>query len=81
MRSYVKKLLPIVSIIIILFVIVYANCCLIVNGDASPQWRNQKQSALVIPQGAYISLQAEGMDTTSLSKAVLSTNETGVWRN
>ncbi|MEA2090518.1 MAG: PQQ-binding-like beta-propeller repeat protein, partial [Thermoproteota archaeon] len=36
---------------------------------------------LLIPQGEYISLQAEGMDTGSLRKAVLSTNETGVWRN
>lgn len=49
--------------------------------DAPPNWRNQKQSALVIPQGGCVSLQAEGIDTVSLSKAVLSTNETGVWRN
>jgi len=54
---------------------------LVFNGDAPPQWRNQKQSALVLPQGGCVSLQAEGMDTVSLSKAVLSTNETGVWRN
>jgi outer membrane protein assembly factor BamB len=49
--------------------------------DAPPQWRGQEQSALLVPQGGCISLQAEGMDTGSLWKAVLSTNETGVWRN
>jgi outer membrane protein assembly factor BamB len=47
----------------------------------SPQWRNQKQSALTIPQGGYITLQADGMDTYSIEKAVLSTNETGTWKN
>ena len=47
----------------------------------SPQWGNQKQSALIIPQGGYITLQADGMDTYSLEKAVLSTNETGTWKN
>ena len=49
--------------------------------DAPPQWRNQKQSTSMIPQGKYVSLQAEGMDAVSLYYAVLSTNETGVWRN
>jgi len=57
------------------------HACLHLNGDVPPQWRNQKQSDLVIPHGGCISLQAEGMDTVSLRKAVLSTNETGVWRN
>ncbi|MGB8779572.1 MAG: PQQ-binding-like beta-propeller repeat protein [Candidatus Bathyarchaeia archaeon] len=47
----------------------------------SPQWRNQQQGALIIPQGGYVTLQADGMDTSSLQKAVLSTNETGTWRN
>lgn len=51
------------------------------SGDGAPLWRNQRQSSLVIPQGECISLQAEGMDTVSLHKAVLSTNETGSWRN
>jgi outer membrane protein assembly factor BamB len=59
----------------------YDLCFLHPNGDAPPQWRNQKQSALVIPQGGCVSLQAEGMDAVSLSRAVLSTNETGIWRN
>lgn len=82
MRSYAKKLLPILSIVIIILLIIgYVTHCLNLREDAPPQWRNQKQSALVIPQGGYISLQAEGMDAVSLSKAVLSTNETGVWRN
>ena len=82
MRSHVKKLLPILVIaIIILLIICYVNHCFDIGEDAPPQWRNQKQSALVIPQGGYISLQAEGMDAISLTKAVLSTNETGVWRN
>jgi outer membrane protein assembly factor BamB len=47
----------------------------------TPQWRDQKQSALIIQQGGYITLQADGMDTYSLEKAVLSTNETGTWKN
>jgi outer membrane protein assembly factor BamB len=47
----------------------------------SPQWRSQQQDALVIPQGGYVTLQAEGMDTFSLQRAVLSTNETGTWKN
>jgi len=51
------------------------------SGDDAPLWRNQRQSSLVIPQGGSISLQAEGMDTIYLRKAVLSTNETGGWRN
>ena len=59
----------------------FSVSCFFVSGDVPPDWRNQKQSALVIPQGSYISLQAEGMDNVSLHKAVLSTNETGTWRN
>jgi len=51
------------------------------NGDSSPRWRNQTQSASTILKGGCISLQAEGLDAVSLSKAVLSTNETGAWRN
>lgn len=47
----------------------------------SPQWRNQKQSGLLTPPGDYIELQADGFDTLSLQKAVLSTNETGTWTN
>ena len=49
-------------------------------GD-SPQWKRQKQDALVNPQGGYVGLQAEGFDTSSLHEAVLSTNETGTWQN
>lgn len=78
MKSYAKKLLPILFGTILL-IAVYVHGCL--SEDAPPQWRNQKQSALVIPQGGRISLQAEATDTISLRKAVLSTNETGVWRN
>ena len=55
--------------------------CFCLLEDVPPQWRNQKQSASTIPQGSYISLEAEGMDTISLHYAVLSTNETGDWRN
>jgi outer membrane protein assembly factor BamB len=46
-----------------------------------PQWRNQKQTASSIPQGGYITLQADGLDAFSLHEAVLSTNETGTWMN
>lgn len=79
MKSYAKKLLPILFGIIILLIAACVYGYLI--EDAPPQWRNQKQSTLTIPQGGYISLQAEGMDAVSLRKAVLSTNETGGWRN
>ena len=64
-----------------LLLALFSDCCLCQSGDDPPEWRNQKQSALVIPPGGYISLQAEGMDNVSLRKAVLSTNETGTWRN
>lgn len=74
-----KKSLFILFGIIPLLVAVYVHGYLI--EDAPPQWRNQKQSVSVIPQGGCVSLQAEGMDAVSLRKAVLSTNETGVWRN
>jgi outer membrane protein assembly factor BamB len=47
----------------------------------APQWREQKQSATLIPQGGYVSLQADGLDSLSLHQAVLSTNETGTWKN
>lgn len=50
------------------------------TGD-TPQWREQKQDAMVIPQGGYVSLQADGSDAFSLHQAVLSTNETGTWKN
>lgn len=59
----------------------FSDSCLCPSGDDPPEWRNQKQSATVIPPGGYVSLQAEGMDIVSLHKAVLSTNETGTWRN
>lgn len=52
-----------------------------IEDTVPPQWRNQKQSDAVIPRSGYISLQAEAIDSVSLYKAVLSTNETGVWRN
>jgi len=64
-----------------LLLALFSDSCLFVSGDRPPRCRNQKQGALVIPQGGYISLQAEGMDAVSLRKAVLSTNETGTWRN
>jgi outer membrane protein assembly factor BamB len=51
------------------------------NGDSSPLWRCQKQSSLIIPRSGYVALQAEVMDAVPLSQAVLSTNETGIWRN
>ena len=81
MEDYVKKCLILLDIVILLvafsvYVILSANW-----DTAPPLWRNQKQSALVTSQGEYVSLQAEAMDDTSLSKAVLSTNETGEWRN
>ena len=52
-----------------------------IEDTTAPQWRNQKQSDVTIPCGGHVLLQAEAMDSVSLHKAVLSTNETGVWRN
>jgi len=46
-----------------------------------PQWRNQKQSTDFVLEGEYVSLQVEVTDSVSLHKAILSTNETGVWKN
>lgn len=82
-KGYAKKLhstLFIIITFILTIVYLHSNHVLCPNADA-PQWRNQKQSALAISSGECISLQAEGMDTISLSKAVLSTNETGGWKN
>jgi hypothetical protein len=50
------------------------------TGDI-PQWRQQRQEAIVIPQGGYVGLQADGLDVSSLHQALLSTNETGTWEN
>jgi outer membrane protein assembly factor BamB len=50
------------------------------TGD-TPQWRQQKQEAIMIPQGGYVDLQADGLDVSSLHQALLSTNETGTWEN
>ena len=81
MKNYVKKYLIFLSIAIFL-VAFFTYVILSANEDTIPPlWRNQKQSALVISQGEYVSLQAEAMDDASLSKAILSTNETGEWRN
>lgn len=69
----------------ILFSVIFLLTVVCVHGYLNtsdpPQWRGQKQDALVILQGGHVVLQAEGMDTLSLYKAVLSTNETGNWRN
>ena len=47
--------------------------------NLQPEWRNQGQSVLSIPQGDTISLYAQGKDNVALKKAYLATNETGVW--
>jgi outer membrane protein assembly factor BamB len=52
-----------------------------IEDTTAPQWRNQKQSDVTIPCDSHVLLQAEAMDSVSLYKAVLSTNETGFWRN
>jgi len=73
----------ILEIMLILMLIGAYSCCFLCFSvdNVPPQWRNQKQSKLIIPQGGYIRLQAEGMDVEELHYAILSTNETGVWRN
>jgi len=61
--------------------LIVGEILLIKPEDAPPKWRNQTQSASTILKGGCISLQAEGLDAVSLRKAILSTNETGTWRN
>ena len=78
-KKLLVLLLSIIVLTTVISVYVYSRFYL-VDKDA-PQWRNQRQNAVAIPQGGCISLQAEAMDTVSLKRAVLSTNETGVWRN
>jgi outer membrane protein assembly factor BamB len=81
LKAVTRTLLAILFVATFLIVFACVNLYFYPMQDTSPQWRNQQQSALVIPQGGYISLQTEAMDTDSLHRAVLSTNETGVWRN
>jgi len=77
-----KKLLPIVVVILALSLLVYFLIALYPSptDHSSPLWRNQQESASQITRDQYITLQADGMDA-SLSEAILSTNETGAWRN
>lgn len=79
MLRILRKPALVLFVILSLLVAFFVYCSL--TDGSSPQWRNQKQSALVISQGEYISLQADALDTGSLRKAVLSTNETGIWKN
>jgi len=76
----VKRIISGIMIVVLLVFVQFSSCFCLLE-DEPPQWRNQKQSASTIPQGGYVSLEAEGMDTISLNYAMLSTNETGVWRN
>ncbi len=75
MRRYLLVSLVVISLLI--SAVIYG----FFRADVSPQWRNQTQDSSLISQGSYISLQAEGMDDHSLNLAVLSTNETGEWKN
>jgi outer membrane protein assembly factor BamB len=59
----------------------FCSCSFCLDGDTPPQWKNQMQSASRIPNGGSIVLQADAMDVESLRQALLSTNETGTWRN
>jgi hypothetical protein len=76
-RSFMFFALMFVSIVGLL--VAGAEFGLVTGG--APQWRMQRQDALIIPQGGYIGLQADGLDASSLHQAVLSTNETGTWEN
>lgn len=82
MNGRLRVVVPVLMIISVLTLTLYfSHGRFSSNGGSPPEWRNQAQSASVIPQGGYISLQAEGFDSDSLSRAVLSTNETGAWKN
>jgi len=75
MRKYLLVLLVVISLLIAAIIYGFSRV------DVSLQWRNQAQDASTISQGSYISLQAEGMDAHFLNLAILSTNETGEWKN
>jgi outer membrane protein assembly factor BamB len=77
-----KRFVTLAAAIFLSVVVMYATNVRVrgSTGD-TPQWREQKQGAIVIPQGGYVSLQADGSDAFSLHQAVLSTNETGTWKN
>jgi hypothetical protein len=47
----------------------------------NPKWGNQSQSTSTPAVGAQVNLSAYWTDNGALSYAVLSTNETGVWKN
>jgi hypothetical protein len=47
----------------------------------SPEWRNQGESKSFISPGDSVVLSAEGKDDYGLHQSILSTNETGNWRN
>jgi len=81
LKKAVAKVILIVLLIVVLLICSSIFSLFHLGEDAFPQWRSQTQSSLVIPKGGFISLQAEGMGDVSLDRAVLSTNETGVWRN
>jgi len=69
------------KIVLSTYVLLLSSLLIVAVDTYAPQWRNQTQSASTLLKGGSISLQAEGMDTESLHKAILSTNETGTWRN
>ena len=51
------------------------------NVDLVPSYRNARQNATVVDQDGTLNLYAEGYDYRGLDWAVLSTNETGTWKN
>lgn len=83
LRDFIKKLLIVLCVLIVasvalsFYIIRYSS----ITDNVAPQWRNQNQSDAWILQGERISLQADGRDNFLLRKAVLATNESGVWRN
>jgi outer membrane protein assembly factor BamB len=77
-----KRLVMLSAVIFLSIIGLYAtNARFRGNTDETLQWREQRQDAMVIPQGGYVSLQADGSDAFSLREAALSTNETGSWNN
>jgi hypothetical protein len=49
--------------------------------DLPPTWSNQGQNMSSVPPGGAVSLFVYGKDDYGLVKAILSTNETGIWQN
>ena len=52
-----------------------------INDETPPEWRNQGQNEPYVPTTGSNVLYAQARDDYGLNYGILSTNETGIWRN